>query len=63
MSSINLDGPQPELAIVGAKIAQQSAKTVASVVTQAVEASAQIAEQGAKPAAGAGKGQAVDTYT
>ncbi len=62
MSSINLDGPNPDLAIVGAKIAQQSAKTIASVVTQTVAASQQIASSSTTPAAGPGKGQNVDTY-
>jgi hypothetical protein len=63
MSSINLDGGVgDQLAIVGAQIAQKSTKTVASVVAQAEEATAQIQAQGAvKADAGPAAGKAVDT--
>ena len=62
MSSINLDGGAgDQLAIVGAQIAQKSAKTVASVVAQAEQATAEIQAQGAvKVDAGPAAGKAVD---
>lgn len=60
MSSISLDGPNPELSIIGARIAQKSQQTIANVVSQAVEAGAQINAQSAQAAPGPGKGQNVD---
>ena len=61
MASVNLDNsPLPQLGIIGMQIAQQSQATLASVVTQALTATEEIASQ-SKANAGPGTGQHVDT--
>lgn len=61
MASVNLDNsPLPQLGIIGIQIAQQSQATLASVVTQALAATEEIAAQN-KVNAGPGTGQHVDT--